>query len=78
MGFDPVLVPLYHRPFAYIFPGDSDVNWQALRVTNRDFEPSLSCAWLYRSLSHGRRRGKRFTALAAGARSTVPMPDVTI
>jgi uncharacterized protein (DUF362 family) len=68
MGFDPALVPMYHRPVSRSTELPEH-GWSDLRTTFVDFLPPRSCAWLYRSLEgNGRRRHARFAALARGAR----------
>lgn len=70
MGFDPSLVPGFHRPWPaeQIDRDPVELPWARLRVSNVDFLPAFSCSWLYRSLTRTRRRGRRYAHLLSGAR----------
>jgi uncharacterized protein (DUF362 family) len=70
MGFDPVLIPLWHRPWPRV--NELAINWAKIRVTGTDFLPSTSCSWLYKSLRQSKRRMPNYTMLMEGARACWP------
>ena len=72
MGFDPVLVPLFHRPYGKM-RSDPPCDWPGLRCTYVDYVPSVSCMWLYRSLRHKpRRRSVAYGRLSRDAQRCWP------
>jgi uncharacterized protein (DUF362 family) len=71
MGFDPALVPLFHRPLK---PSSRllQPDWKNLRRTDVDFLPSASSSWLYHSLRRSRRREIIYQRLMKGAQECWP------
>jgi uncharacterized protein (DUF362 family) len=72
MGFDPVLVPSFHRPYLHSSIERASSTWMDWRVTNVDFLPSVSCSWLRRSLRRQQRRQEKYTMLMEGAKPCWP------
>lgn len=77
MGFDPILVPSFLRPLPVWkrVPRRGMAFWQDLRVTDVDFLPSKSCAWLYRSLRTANNRDNNFRTLMGAARRHWPLAE---
>jgi uncharacterized protein (DUF362 family) len=72
MGFDPALIPLFHRPYDKM-RSDPPCAWREVRRTNVDYVPSASCPWLYRSLRYRpRRRAAAYVHLSKGAQQNWP------
>jgi uncharacterized protein (DUF362 family) len=77
MGFDPVLTPAFHRPYAEAVGGHP--SWAASRITDVDLVPSRSCRWLYRSLRlRADQRAAWYERLREGARSCWPGVSYTL
>jgi uncharacterized protein (DUF362 family) len=74
MGFDPALVPGFHRPLPGSGAGRQSRRWSDLRVTDFDFQPPDSCPWLLRSLDRSWGRTGKFRSLQRGARRCWPVP----
>jgi uncharacterized protein (DUF362 family) len=69
MGFDPAMVPAFHRPYPET-KVELSSNWWQLRISDVDFIPSTSCSWLYRSLRNSpRTRARMYEPLMAGAKA---------
>jgi uncharacterized protein (DUF362 family) len=78
MGFDPLLVPSTCRPVRLPDSSSPIVPWAQKRSTFCDFQPPISCSWLYRSLHTTRHRQRRYLNLLSGARKCWPSAILVI
>ncbi len=67
MGFHPALVPGLIRPFSKLLSCSSITTLpSSYRLTNYDFLPPLTCAWLYQSLFTYKSQQKNYSNLKEG------------
>jgi uncharacterized protein (DUF362 family) len=71
MGFHPAMVPMNLRPLPRDEGSHRSIDWTAHRVTEVNFLPSKSCAWLHKSVA-GEPSERRFRALLEGAQACWP------